>query len=1090
MGISGLLTVSAATVQNNLFVNGSTLSAGSATATLSALNVANAVGISGLLTVSAATVNNNLFLNGRTLSAGAVTATLSSLNVTNAVGISGLLTVSAATIQNNLSVLGLTTLSGTTTTSLSATSLVVTGITTLSSTVTTNSGVAVGGNLTAPTATITTITLSALLGLTSINSMSANIVSASSLICIGANTNQSGGPTNVNAFGAGAGFMNSGSRVNFMGSAGSNNRGADVNAFGVGAAGCNSGTYVNAFGISAGFLNQANYLNAVGAYAGENNSGLNLNAIGFKAGLSNRGISNTSIGDFAGSNQGGSSNIALGLNALMNNSGNLVVGIGYNAGKDASATGCIYIGQEAGSNNRNSNTIFLGSNPGYNVSANTFVVYSTVSAAPALQTNLSARWLGVGKAPAFSLDVSGTIQVSNISAGQLAGVTLSLGTTNPSSGFVLTFSNSAIQWLAATGGAGGGSAWSEYPATQFVNFAGYNLSGLAFFNNVPVVFKSTQIGIATNLSGNNGVTVALGISAGISGGGGIYLGSNAGYYPTDANTFLVYSTSATRPFLQGNLANICLGIGRAPGAHTLDVSGSIGGTSLNIPLNTTTNTPNRLGPISTLLVGGVNRVGINNANPGYTLDVAGTVNADVIRTSNATSSSTIGGVTMSNSILTVSTISNLTNINGQNLIINGTTGLIGIGPNMTLGGASNIAIGNYAGAGYNQTGDNEGGQLIAIGGSAGYSSSGVSNTFLGWHAGEWNSGSFVNAIGWRAGESNTGSDVNSLGTYAAWSNAASFVDAIGSLAGYQNASTGTNLIAIGSNAGRGNRGASNIYIGARAGNGSGTQFNSNSSNAIVIGSLAGVHPNTNSSIGNRSINIGSGSFTAQGSEDQIAIGTGAYGAGTGSIAIGVSAYAFGPKTIVIGSNVGSGPIAADVIAIGTNAGSNLSNLNNNIYIGSNAGYRPTTSNTFVLYSTSTGVAALQSDLSNRWLGVGCVPTVPLDVAGQIRTTSNIINTINVTTISAVGTLALSAANYSTYFNLVYNGGTTVTVSLPGTTPLNGSYWVLKNNSTVNYTIAYTGGVLNYVGGPTSSYLQAGNGVTLIYAGANSVYYTF
>jgi hypothetical protein len=124
------------------------------------------------------------------------------------------------------------------------------------------------------------------------------------------------------------------------------------------------------------------------------------------------------------------------------------------------------------------------------------------------------------------------------------------------------------------------------------------------------------------------------------------------------------------------------------------------------------------------------------------------------------------------------------------------------------------------------------------------------------------------------------------------------------------------------------------------------------------------------------------------------------------------------------------------------------------------------------------------------LGVGCVPTVPLDVAGQIRTTSNIINTINVTTISAVGTLALTTANYSTYFNLVYNGGTTVTVSLPGTTPLNGSYWVLKNNSTVNYTIAYTGGVLNYVGGPTSSYLQAGNGVTLIYSGANSVYYTF
>jgi hypothetical protein len=179
-----------------------------------------------------------------------------------------------------------------------------------------------------------------------------------------------------------------------------------------------------------------------------------------------------------------------------------------------------------------------------------------------------------------------------------------------------------------------------------------------------------------------------------------------------------------------------------------------------------------------------------------------------------------------------------------------------------------------------------------------------------------------------------------------------------------------------------------------------------------------------------------------------------------------------------------------VIAIGISAGVSNSSVTNAIYLGSNPGYNPTSNNNFVLYSTNNTLPALQVDLANRYLGVGCVPTVPLDVAGQIRTTSNIINTINVTTISAVGTLALSTANYSTYFNLVYNGGTTVTVSLPGTTPLNGSYWVVKNNSTVNYTLSYAGGVLNYVGGPTTSYLQAGNGVTLIYSGANSVYYTF
>jgi hypothetical protein len=54
----------------------------------------------------------------------------------------------------------------------------------------------------------------------------------------------------------------------------------------------------------------------------------------------------------------------------------------------------------------------------------------------------------------------------------------------------------------------------------------------------------------------------------------------------------------------------------------------------------------------------------------------------------------------------------------------------------------------------------------------------------------------------------------------------------------------------------------------------------------------------------------------------------------------------------------------------------------------------------------------------------------------------------------------------------------------------GTYWVIKNNSPINYTLTFTGGTLNTVGGPTSMYLQAGNGLTLINSGANTVYYTF
>ena len=95
--ISGLTTLSAATVSNNLVVSGS-ISGG--TTTISSLNVLNAVTISGLTTLSAATVSNNLVVSG-TISGG--TTTVSSLNVFNAVTISGLTTLSAATISNNLS---------------------------------------------------------------------------------------------------------------------------------------------------------------------------------------------------------------------------------------------------------------------------------------------------------------------------------------------------------------------------------------------------------------------------------------------------------------------------------------------------------------------------------------------------------------------------------------------------------------------------------------------------------------------------------------------------------------------------------------------------------------------------------------------------------------------------------------------------------------------------------------------------------------------------------------------------------------------------------------------------------------------------
>jgi hypothetical protein len=106
----------------------------------------------------------------------------------------------------------------------------------------------------------------------------------------------------------------------------------------------------------------------------------------------------------------------------------------------------------------------------------------------------------------------------------------------------------------------------------------------------------------------------------------------------------------------------------------------------------------------------------------------------------------------------------------------------------------------------------------------------------------------------------------------------------------------------------------------------------------------------------------------------------------------------------------------------------------------------------------------------------------------------VISTLSVSGTSAAA-LTLTTDIATTYFSLT-SMATGFTVTFPTTAPPTGTYWVLKNNSTVNYTITATNGVFN--GGTTPSYfLQAGIGVTLAYSGTSAgaptalpAYYTF
>ena len=128
------------------------------------------------------------------------------------------------------------------------------------------------------------------------------------------------------------------------------------------------------------------------------------------------------------------------------------------------------------------------------------------------------------------------------------------------------------------------------------------------------------------------------------------------------------------------------------------------------------------------------------------------------------------------------------------------------------------------------------------------------------------------------------------------------------------------------------------------------------------------------------------------------------------------------------------------------------------------------------------------------VGVGAsnTSTFPLMVTGTLYCTSNIISTLNVSGVTSGTSITLTPDNATTYYSLTTTTGTTLTLTLPSTAPPQGTYWVLKNNAAVNYTLNSTNGVFN--AGSNSYYLQAGIGITLAYSGTqangSNAYYTF
>jgi hypothetical protein len=660
------------------------------------------------------------------------------------------------------------------------------------------------------------------------------------------------------------------------------------------------------------------------------NKGVNLVAIGSNAGSNNAGNNNVSIGDWAGWNLSGDSNVAVGFRSLVDNSGTCTIGIGFNAGVSGAATNCIYIGQNAGLSNTRPNSIFIGSNPGYSVAADhQFVVYS-LSRLPLIQGDLSFNRVGLGKAPgAFALDVSGTIQASNVSLGRLNGVTWSPSTT-PGTGTVPTYTGSFVEWQIPGADA---AAWSTFRATQAVNLSGYDLSGIVSFNSLSAVFVSVprRIGLGQGvLTGNTGTDVlAFGTAAGSNGttNNMIFLGSNPGYTPGVSNAFIVYSTSTTVPFLQGDLAGRLLGIGRVPRAeYALDVCGTVAASSFfTVPGAAST-----IGPIFI----SDSRVGIGAlADPTYKLDVQGVLRVSNIIASNMVTSNLIGGITLSNTTLSAATVNAVT-VNVNTLC------------------AGKLLFGD----------------VVALG------SSSLSG----------NTAQYANALGFYAGLSNTQNNCTFIGKNPSLVSSGAtapntFLVYSTSVAPTIQADTSYNYVGIGK------------VPGPYALDVSGT------ANVVSL-SAQSV---TTSIVNTSSIRI---------------VNSTVVGLGSNSLSLNTAQYAN----------------ALGFYAGYSNTQSNCTFIGNNPSIVSSGATAP---NTFLVYSTSTAAPTIQADTSNNYVGIGRVPgTYSLDVSGAIRTTSNIINTINVTVINT-NTFNLSPTNASTYFNLVYASGCNITIALPGQTDL-------------------------------------------------------
>lgn len=163
------------------------------------------------------------------------------------------------------------------------------------------------------------------------------------------------------------------------------------------------------------------------------------------------------------------------------------------------------------------------------------------------------------------------------------------------------------------------------------------------------------------------------------------------------------------------------------------------------------------------------------------------------------------------------------------------------------------------------------------------------------------------------------------------------------------------------------------------------------SNVVAIGVNVGFDGNNGMQSVSNSVFVGDGiGLNLCNGSNEIIIGTNtisqATGSSGGNILLGVGAFGsntnLGSSNVIIGTNAGTGTvnapsncifIGAGTVATGNNITGNYINIGNTIY----------------------------GNTSNKYIGIGKVPTIELDVSGTIRSAIGNIVTVSATTLSAV-----------------------------------------------------------------------------------------